>query len=270
MASGARPELDFPHRRMRAEARPNIAPQARHIRTDRAIPRRCCSSGPSTPGSLTPDLFRERWPLLDSPALRLSSRAFRPRADCAVADASAAWSHRDGQTERALACRNGRTNFFCASSSILRRLLPRESPPSGGHCRTVRTAGITVLDLNAALVAHLALERPVWMTVFSGNNSLQASTPCRGESEESLHDWFHQVCPPARRLSLDMVQKPVRQDAKRHTPRRRPTINRIPQPGHFMIHNQDLTDMAGLDSARPRQEVRSAAFPDPKKTPWEH
>ena len=53
-----------------------------------------------------------------------------------------------------------------------------------------QAAGITVLDLNAALIAHLALERPVWMTVFSGNKSLQAWIPCRGEPEESLHNWF--------------------------------------------------------------------------------
>jgi hypothetical protein len=53
-----------------------------------------------------------------------------------------------------------------------------------------QAAGITVLDMNAALIAHLALERPVWMTVFSGGKSLQLWTPCRGEPEESLHDWF--------------------------------------------------------------------------------
>ena len=52
-------------------------------------------------------------------------------------------------------------------------------------------AGITVLDLNAALIARLAKERPLWMTVFSGNRSLQAWFPCRGEPEEELHRWFN-------------------------------------------------------------------------------
>jgi hypothetical protein len=51
-------------------------------------------------------------------------------------------------------------------------------------------AGITVLDLNAALIARLAKDRPLWMTVFSGNRSLQAWFPCRGEPEEELHRWF--------------------------------------------------------------------------------
>ena len=51
-------------------------------------------------------------------------------------------------------------------------------------------AGITVLDLNAALITTLAKERPLWMTVFSGNRSLQAWFPCRGEPEEELHRWF--------------------------------------------------------------------------------
>ena len=52
-------------------------------------------------------------------------------------------------------------------------------------------AGITVLDLNAALITRLAKERPLWMTVFSGNRSLQAWFPCRGEPEEELHHWFN-------------------------------------------------------------------------------
>jgi hypothetical protein len=51
-------------------------------------------------------------------------------------------------------------------------------------------AGITVLDLNAALLAHLAKKRPLWMVVFSGGKSLQGWFPCRGENEEELHRWF--------------------------------------------------------------------------------
>ena len=53
-----------------------------------------------------------------------------------------------------------------------------------------KSAGITVLDMNAALVAHLALQRPLWMTVYSGNKSLQGWFPCRGEPEEELQRWF--------------------------------------------------------------------------------
>jgi hypothetical protein len=51
--------------------------------------------------------------------------------------------------------------------------------------------GITVLDINAALIAHLAKQRALWMTVFSGNKSLQAWFPCRGEPETSLRQWFN-------------------------------------------------------------------------------
>jgi hypothetical protein len=51
--------------------------------------------------------------------------------------------------------------------------------------------GITVLDIQAALLAYLASERPLWMTVFSGGKSLQGWFPCRGEDEEKLHVWFN-------------------------------------------------------------------------------
>ena len=57
--------------------------------------------------------------------------------------------------------------------------------------------GMSVLDLNAALIAKLATERPLWMVVFSGSKSLQAWSPCRGEPEENLHAWFNSS---ARRL----------------------------------------------------------------------
>jgi hypothetical protein len=61
-------------------------------------------------------------------------------------------------------------------------------------------AGITVLDLNASLLAHLAKERPLWMTVFSGSKSLQGWFPCRGVAEDQLHQWFNNS---ARRLGAD-------------------------------------------------------------------
>jgi len=50
--------------------------------------------------------------------------------------------------------------------------------------------GITALDIQAALLAYLATERPLWMTVFSGSKSLQGWFPCRGEDEEKLLVWF--------------------------------------------------------------------------------
>jgi hypothetical protein len=57
--------------------------------------------------------------------------------------------------------------------------------------------GVTVLDIQAAVLAYLATTRPLWMTVFSGSKSLQGWFPCRGESEEELHRWFNTQ---ARRL----------------------------------------------------------------------
>jgi len=50
---------------------------------------------------------------------------------------------------------------------------------------------IAALDIQAALLAHLASERPLWMTVFSGGRSLQGWFPCRGEDEEKLLSWFN-------------------------------------------------------------------------------
>jgi len=52
--------------------------------------------------------------------------------------------------------------------------------------------GMTVLDLNAALLAQLARTRPLWMVVFSGGKSLQGWFPCRGEPEQELEQWFRE------------------------------------------------------------------------------
>ena len=143
------------------------------------------------------DLFRERRLLWDSPALHLSPRPFQLRADCTEPNEGAARPHRDGQTERALTRRHGRTNLLVAEFDFA-RLTPKGKPsiwaPLLDRCEA---AGITILDLNAAVIAHLALERPVWMTVYSGGKSLQMWTPCRGEPEEGPHDWFAKT---ARRL----------------------------------------------------------------------
>jgi hypothetical protein len=53
------------------------------------------------------------------------------------------------------------------------------------------TEGLTALDVQAALLTHLATERRLFMTVFSGGKSLQGWFPCRGEDEERLHTWFN-------------------------------------------------------------------------------
>ena len=91
----------------------------------------------------------------------------------------------------------GERTFLVAEFDFV-RLTPKGKPsiwaPLLDRCEA---AGITIPDLNAALIAHLALERPVWMTVYSGGKSLQMWTPCRGEPEEGLHDWFAKT---ARRL----------------------------------------------------------------------
>jgi hypothetical protein len=60
----------------------------------------------------------------------------------------------------------------------------------------IEARGMTVLDLNAALIDHLAIYRPLWMVVFSGSKSLQAWFPCRGESEEEVQHWFRQRAEP--------------------------------------------------------------------------
>jgi hypothetical protein len=63
-----------------------------------------------------------------------------------------------------------------------------------------KALGMTVLDLNAALLAELARTRPLWMVVYSGGKSLQGWFPCRGEPEEQLQYWFNSQ---ARRLGAD-------------------------------------------------------------------
>jgi hypothetical protein len=99
-------------------------------------------------------------------------------------------------SEHSLAAMGERTFLVCEFDFA--PVTPRGKPtiwaPLLDRCEAV---GITVLDMNAALIAHLSLERPVWMTVYSAGKSLQMWTPCRGESEESLHEWFAKS---ARRL----------------------------------------------------------------------
>jgi hypothetical protein len=50
--------------------------------------------------------------------------------------------------------------------------------------------GRDVLDMNAALTAHLRELGPLWMVVFSGGKSLQSWYPCRDTDEQSLAEWY--------------------------------------------------------------------------------
>jgi hypothetical protein len=77
------------------------------------------------------------------------------------------------------------------------RLTSNGKPTSWGPLLDrCEAAGITVLDLNAALISHLSHQRRLWMIVFSGNKSLQAWFPCRGEPEASLRRWFNDHARP--------------------------------------------------------------------------
>lgn len=49
--------------------------------------------------------------------------------------------------------------------------------------------GYSVLDMNAALAAHLRTIGPLWITVYSGGKSLQSWFPCRGVNEQELNAW---------------------------------------------------------------------------------
>jgi hypothetical protein len=56
--------------------------------------------------------------------------------------------------------------------------------------------GRDVLDMNAALTAHLRELGPLWLTVYSGGKSLQSWYPCRDSDEQSLAEWFHGEAKP--------------------------------------------------------------------------
>jgi hypothetical protein len=49
--------------------------------------------------------------------------------------------------------------------------------------------GYSVLDMNAALAAHLRTIGPLWITVYSGGKSLQSWFPCRDVKEQELNAW---------------------------------------------------------------------------------
>jgi hypothetical protein len=54
---------------------------------------------------------------------------------------------------------------------------PKGKPTAWGPLlERCEAEGITALDIQAALLAYLASERPLWMTVFSGGKSLQAGS----------------------------------------------------------------------------------------------
>ena len=78
------------------------------------------------------------------------------------------------------------------------KLTPRGKPTIwAALVERCEAAGISMLDVQAAILTHLARSRPLWMTVFSGSKSLQGWSPCCGEPEEDLHQWFNAK---ARRL----------------------------------------------------------------------
>jgi hypothetical protein len=87
---------------------------------------------------------------------------------------------------------------FLVSEFDLAKLTPKGKPTIWGPLlERCEAAGKSALDIQAALLTHLAKERPLWMTVFSGGKSLQGWFPCRGEPETQLHAWFNSS---ARRL----------------------------------------------------------------------
>jgi hypothetical protein len=71
------------------------------------------------------------------------------------------------------------------------KLTPKGKPTIWGPLiERCEASGRSILDMNAAIAAHLARTRSAWMTVHSGGKSLQLWTPCRGEDETALHHWF--------------------------------------------------------------------------------
>jgi hypothetical protein len=103
------------------------------------------------------------------------------------------WSEhtKDGTGER----------MFLVTEFDFTKTTPKGKPTIWGPLlESCEAAGITVLDLNAALLAHLSEQRPLWMAVFSGGKSLQGWFPCRGEPEAELQHWF---VSQARRLGAD-------------------------------------------------------------------
>lgn len=62
--------------------------------------------------------------------------------------------------------------------------------------RACAERGYTVLDMNAALCAHLRALGPLWMTVYSGGKSFQSWFACRSADEQKLEDWFRKEARP--------------------------------------------------------------------------
>ena len=50
--------------------------------------------------------------------------------------------------------------------------------------------GRCILDMNAALTAHLMQSAPLWLVVYSGGKSLQSWWPCRETDEGVLKRWY--------------------------------------------------------------------------------
>jgi hypothetical protein len=81
--------------------------------------------------------------------------------------------------------------MFLVTEFDFTKTTPKGKPtiwkPLLGRCEA---SSISVLDIQAALLAHLARSRPLWMVVFSGAKSLQGWFPCRDEVEDQLKNWF--------------------------------------------------------------------------------
>ena len=172
----AAPDLEEIYRIAMGRVWSNTVHQVRNAWTELATLSACCGSGPSMPRSMTlgsvsaamtvSGLVGSLSASTSSPPTNKLCRRRRRRSAASPRPANGASTHSPQWV-------NG---LFWWSSSTSRLSPPWESRPSGRHCWTdARRPGS---------------RSPVWMTVFSGNKSLQAWIPCRGEPEESLHNWF--------------------------------------------------------------------------------
>ncbi len=72
----------------------------------------------------------------------------------------------------------------------------REPTIWGPLIKACADKGYGVLDMNAALAAHLRDAGPLWATIFSGGKSLQSWFACKNVDERELEDWFREEARP--------------------------------------------------------------------------
>ncbi len=58
--------------------------------------------------------------------------------------------------------------------------------------KACKEKGRDVLDMNAALSAHLRTLGPLWLVIYSGGKSLQSWFPCKDTNEEALGEWYRE------------------------------------------------------------------------------